>query len=366
MTLYRSGADPNTASGSPFEDTTLEDTSAAAAPPPPAKELVEGNAPSDPLESDGSLAVAFDGFVRGTWQAIPKAFNRNWWWKTILILIGMAFLARLGFWQLDRLQERRAFNAMVAERWQQAPFDLQHEPLPADLEEMGYRRVEVANGYFDYDNQIALSNQPGANGEVGIQLVTPYVLDDGRAVLVSRGWVPGYLAREEDWRNLDEPDGSAPVTGLLQRSQELEGSLVPTTRQTQWYTLNIPQIQQQMPYELLPAFLLQLPEGQQLVEKYPLRTEPIVLDEGSHFSYAIQWFMFAAILGFGYIQVIRWWEERAKRIANAAHGKNDPYAEVWTGDDEGVWNEYGSTLNDPRLANMQHASEQEKKMAGKA
>ncbi len=85
MTLYQPGAD----SGSPFEDTTLEDTSAAAAPPPPAKELVQGNAPSDPLESDGSLAEALGGFVRGTWQTLPRAFSRNWWWGTILILIVM-------------------------------------------------------------------------------------------------------------------------------------------------------------------------------------------------------------------------------------------------------------------------------------
>lgn len=337
MTLYHSGAE----SASPFEDTTLEDTSAAAAPPPPVTELAPGNAPSDPLESDGSLAVALGGFARGTWEALPRTVSRKWWWATLLIIAGMAFLARLGFWQLDRLQERRAFNAMVAERWQQTPFDLQHEALPANLEEMGYRRVEVGNGYFDYANQIALSNQPGRNGEVGIQVVTPYVLDDGRAVLVSRGWVPDYLADEANWANLEEEAGSTDVVvGLLQRSQELEGALPPATAQKAWYTLNIPQIQRQMPYELLPVFILQLPDAAQGVEEYPLRSEPIALDEGSHFSYAIQWFMFAAILGFGYIQLIRWQEERSHRLVRELERQVDP--------EYGAWDESESSLNDPR------------------
>lgn len=336
MTIYRHGAD----SGSPFEDTSLEDTRAEAAPPPPVKELPPGNAPSDPLESDGSLAEALGGFVRGTWQALPKTVSRKWWWATLLIIAGMVFLARLGFWQLDRLQQRREFNAMVAERWQQTPFDLQHEELPADLESMGYRRVEVTNGYFDYANQIALSNQPGTNGEPGIQLVTPYVLDDGRAVLVSRGWVPEALADEENWETLNETDTTESVVGLLQRSQELEGSTAPTAVQKSWYTLNIPQIQLQMPYELLPVFILQLPEANQGVYDYPLRSEPIALDEGSHFSYAIQWFMFAAILGFGYIQLIRWQDERSHRLAQAPQMQADG--------DLAAWDESVSSLDDPR------------------
>jgi surfeit locus 1 family protein len=304
--------------GSPFEDTTLEDRSAAAAPASPATALVEGNAPIDPLESDGSLADALNGMVKGTWQTLPKLVNRKWWWVTLLAIAGVGLLVWLGIWQLDRLEQRRAFNAMVAERWLQTPFDLQHEALPDDLETMGYRRVAV-QGAFDYDNQIVLTNQPNETGEPGVQMITPFVLDDGRAVLVSRGWVPQYLAGEENWQNLQEPADRNEVIGLIQRSQELNGATAPPQGQREWYTLNIPLIQQQMPYELLPVFIMQLPDAgltaSQAFEQYPYRTEPIALDEGSHFSYAIQWFMFAAILGIGYIQWVRWQEERTSRLA---------------------------------------------------
>lgn len=281
---------------SPLDDTNMHDSST----------------PADPLESDGSLAQALGGFLRGFVHTLPKLVNRKWWWVTLLVIAGMVFLMRLGFWQLDRLEERRAFNALVAERWMQAPFDLQHEALPADLESMGYRRVEV-NGAFDYDEQIVLTNQSGANGEAGVQLITPFVLDDGRAVLVSRGWVPQYLAEPENWDNLQE-ESNGTVVGLIQRSQELEGATFVEGGQVEWYNVNIPLIQRQMPYELLSVFLLQLPEEGRGWEDYPYRSEPIALDEGSHFSYAIQWFMFGLIFGFGYIQFVRWQEERNARI----------------------------------------------------
>ena len=40
-------------------------------------------------------------------------FNRQWWWTTLLVLLGIALLLRLGFWQLDRLAQRRAYNADI-------------------------------------------------------------------------------------------------------------------------------------------------------------------------------------------------------------------------------------------------------------
>ena len=95
-----------------------------------------------------------------------------------------------------------------------------------------------------------------------------------------------------------------------------------------------------MPYELLPAFVLQLPDANQNMSDYPLRTNPVALDEGSHFSYAIQWFMFAAILGFGYIQLIRWQDERSHRMAQR------PQTEA--GAEWLAWDENESSLDDPR------------------
>jgi hypothetical protein len=59
---------------------------------------------------------------------------------------------------------------------------------------------------------------------------------------------------------------------------------------------------------------MQLAEEGRRFDALPMRDQPPVLDEGSHLSYAIQWFAFALIFGFGYIQFVRWQEERGARI----------------------------------------------------
>jgi surfeit locus 1 family protein len=247
---------------------------------------------------------------------VTKLFNRRWWWKTILVILGVLLLIRLGFWQLDRLDQRRAFNARVSERWQEAPFDIEAEGIPADLSELEYRRVE-AKGQFDYDHQILLKERP-RDGAPGVIAVTPLVMDDGRAVLVARGWVPYNLSAPEHWSEFEEgPTGD--VVGLIQESQlspSGEAPSVPAEPQTEWFLLNVDAIQPQMPYELMPVFILQLPEEGRSVTQFPIRDEPLTLDEGNHFSYAIQWFMFSAILGIGYLILIHQQETRGQRLVD--------------------------------------------------
>jgi surfeit locus 1 family protein len=257
-----------------------------------------------------------------------KLFSRRWWLTTLLVIAGVAVLIRLGFWQLDRLEQRRAFNARVAERWQAEPFDVNTHPIPADLTDLEFRRVQ-ATGQFDYANQIVLKGQ-NRDGAPGVVLVTPLVLDNDRAVLVARGWVPFNQSTPEFWPQFEEP-ADAPVIGLIQESQLLPNGApppIPAEPQTEWFSLNIDTIQPQMPYQLLPVFILQLPEENRPYNALPFREEPLALDEGNHFSYAIQWFMFAAILGVGYLFFIQSQELRAQRLAALADQPPEPDAGV--------------------------------------
>jgi surfeit locus 1 family protein len=248
-------------------------------------------------------------------ETIPKLISRKWWLATLVVIIGVYVLIQLGFWQLDRLEQRRAFNQRVAERWQLEPFDVNSNVIPDDLSELEFRRVQVS-GEFDYDNQILLSNQTRLQAP-GSVIVTPYVMDDGRAILIARGWLPTGSDDPERWREFDEP-ADTPVVGLLQETQLLPNGKVPTPPaepQTAWFQINIDAIQPQMPYPLLPVFILQLPEEGRTINDLPMREEPLVLDEGSHLSYAVQWFMFALIFGVGYIFLVRTQELREQRIA---------------------------------------------------
>ena len=252
---------------------------------------------------------------------VLKIFSKKWIFLTILVAAIAVLFVRLGFWQLDRFDQKRTYNATLATRWQMAPLDLSVEQLPDDLDELEYRRV-TAQGSFDYANQLVLKGQIYRDAP-GVVLVTPFVMNNGEAVLVARGWVPSDRGVPQFWPELEEPAG-APMIGLIRPSQAPptgQPATPPAAAQTDWYRIDIPAIQAQMPYKLAPVWIQQLPEAARPIDRLPVREEPTALDASTHMGYAVQWFSFAAIAGFGYIMFVRF---RERQSALALHNPAQP------------------------------------------
>ncbi len=240
--------------------------------------------------------------------ALARAlFSRRWWWKTVLVLAAMATMVALGNWQLDRLAQRRAYNAELQAKLAAAPIQLDGGSLPAPPAELEDRRA-VVNGEFDYAHQIAIKNQ-SFQGQPGVHLVTPLRIEGSdRAVLVNRGWVPYREGTPDRWRQFDEAvEGE--LTGYLQRSRKLpDGSTtaILAAFQAEWYWLDVEAIATQMPYDLLPVAFQLAPEEGRAPAALPVRVAPEVdLSEGNHLSYALQWYAFALIAGIVYIALVR-------------------------------------------------------------
>jgi len=246
-----------------------------------------------------------------TWPFPLILFSRQWWLATLLVLVAMGVMIRLGFWQLDRLDQRRARNAEITQKLSLPPLPLSDKnSLPNDLAQLKDRRV-MATGEFDFSNQVALKLQ-NWEGAPGSYLITPLILEDSQqAVLVSRGWIPEEEASPEQWSQFDEP-GPVTVTGFVILSEALPQNVEDTvgTPQREWFRVDIEAIQSQLPYEILPVYIQQSPPDSDNTT-LPYRVEPNVeLTDGPHLSYAIQWFIFALILGGGYIKFVS--KERAK------------------------------------------------------
>ncbi len=231
-------------------------------------------------------------------------FSRRWLLTTLLVLLGSALCIRLGIWQLERLEQRRAFNAHVQAMWEAAPLTLTGQ-TSEDLTTMEYRAV-IASGTYDFENQVALRNRYYQN-QAGYHLLTPLLLDDGAAVLVERGWIPADgNAAPADWRKYDMP-GRITIRGQIRLGQskpDLGGVPDPTlapgqTRLDFWNIVNLERIRQQMPYPLLEVFIQPDTDPTDTTPPIPFQPE-IELTEGPHLGYAGQWFTFAAILALGY------------------------------------------------------------------
>jgi surfeit locus 1 family protein len=236
-------------------------------------------------------------------------FSRTWLATTFLILVGMAGTIRLGFWQLDRLEQRQEFNAHLRAMQVAPALSLNQEEFSDDLAEMEYRQVR-AFGSYDFEHQVAIRNQVWTQSwgnEPGYALLTPLLLPNGAAVLVERGWIPAEYQSPASWRQFDEP-GSVNVEGIIRLPRvkgEMGGGVPdPTLAPGQshldfWNFVNIERIQEQMPYPLLGIYIQQAPIASQ--DSLPYRYLPeIEISEGSHLGYALQWFFFASLLFFGY------------------------------------------------------------------
>ena len=70
-------------------------------------------------------------------------FSRKWLPATFLAAAGMALCVRLGIWQLDRLDQRRIFNAQVESMRAAPELDL-NDGVPAEIDSMEWRAVTVA------------------------------------------------------------------------------------------------------------------------------------------------------------------------------------------------------------------------------
>ncbi len=176
------------------------------------------------------------------------------------MLLGSALCVRLGIWQLDRLEQRRTFNAHVQAMWAAESLNLP-EDAGQELEEMEYRSVCVA-GEYDLENQVVIRNQYWQD-QYGYHLLTPVVFSEGLAVMVDRGWIP---AEDNElpsaWRQYDEV-AEVEICGIIRLGRakpDVGGRPDPTLAPdvsglALWNNVNLSRMAEQIPYDLLPVYV---------------------------------------------------------------------------------------------------------------
>jgi surfeit locus 1 family protein len=190
-------------------------------------------------------------------------------------LVVAAGCVRLGVWQLERRDERRAANASRSAALARPPLELRAGVDAADSAAAVHRRA-AASGVFDLARE-RIVPQRSWRGSPGVGLLAPLVLHRGGEVWVDRGWAPS-------------PDASTldPAPYAERGPVRVEGVLRPPTSRER---LALAGGRARAPDAVPPLVLQQLPVAGAVLRRAPL-SEP---GEGPHLSYAIQWFAFAAI-----------------------------------------------------------------------
>jgi surfeit locus 1 family protein len=237
------------------------------------------------------------------WAARPA-----WLLSHLFVLACVLVFVRLGFWQVSRLSERRAANALIEARQSGPPVPVETVvragSAPDEVETAIYRAVTVT-GTWRPDEQVLVRNET-YNGAPGSAVVTPLVLADGQAVAVNRGWIPVALAAG-DPAAYAPPTGPVTITGVVART-EIHQGLGPTDpaegRLHDLARVDVGRLARQVSEPLLPVYITlrsPAPEG----GRPPLPVTPPVLDDGPHLNYAGQWFIFATLTCIVYPLLLR-------------------------------------------------------------
>lgn len=210
----------------------------------------------------------------------------------LLALAAAALFARLGAWQLSRLRERRARNALVAARLALPP--VSPAELPRDTGLARFRRVQV-RGEYDYAHEIVLTNR-SREGSPGVYLVTPLRLPGSdTAVLVTRGWVyspDGATVDVAPWRERSD----TALTGFVEPMPSgRRGSPTIRDRPSALRWLSREEVVRRTGYPVTPYTVVLLGDSAGGGDSVPPRLTRPPLDEGPHLNYAIQWFSFTLI-----------------------------------------------------------------------
>jgi len=246
-------------------------------------------------------------------QQLPRA--GRWAIYIALAVVFAIACAFLSNWQFTRNQERSGQLALVAENYDATAVPLA-DLIPAGGEldpQHEWRPVELTGTYLA-DEELLARNRPHG-GTSAFEVLVPFRLDDGRVLLVDRGWVaPGQDQPVPDAVPAP-PAGEVTVVVRLRPGEALPSS-GRSAPEGQVPTINLGLIADTIPADAGEA-LEQSAYGVMVTEDPAPATAPSALeppsdDPGPHLSYAIQWILFA-VMGFVFIGYVIRTERRHRR-----------------------------------------------------
>lgn len=222
-------------------------------------------------------------------------------WPTIATVVLLPVLIALGFWQLDRAQEKQAIQERFEHRARKAPLVLGADMVLPD--EVHYRRV-TARGTYDGNHQLLIDNKV-FEGRAGYQVLTPLRLEDSDTwVLVNRGWVAQGADRGK-LPAIPVPRGPVEVHGLAGLPEGKPLFIGDHDRENKSWPavvlwVNLARYAKATGYRLQPIEILQDPKDP---GDFPRHWQIVALPPEQSVSYAVQWFALAAALAIIYLVV---------------------------------------------------------------
>lgn len=219
-------------------------------------------------------------------------------WPTLTTLVGVAVLAALGTWQLQRKAWKEEIVSRIERRSQAAPVSLDAAIAEARRTgEVDYLRVR-ARGRFRHQEE-RYFYAPDPRRGPGFHVHTPFETTDGTLVFVNRGFVPEAL-KEPAKRPAGQIPGEVEVTGLV-RPPGTEGTFTPANKPERnlWFWRDLDALYASLGTDggaRRAPFLLDAEASPENPGRWPRGGVTVLKVPNRHLEYALTWYGLAGAL----------------------------------------------------------------------
>jgi surfeit locus 1 family protein len=216
---------------------------------------------------------------------------------TLIFAITFCGFIVLGFWQIDRADQKNVLNSNYTDRQQEAIIVLDKNNVIDEKSSLLWRKVEFEGSFINKQN-IILDNQI-FNQIAGFNIITPFKIKGSDSlVLINRGWHPNLKNREtlpiineiSGERILQGHIASFPVSGIKLGKNNIEtlNSQIFRFQRLDAAELNYFFSAKIMPYMIYLDPII----DKELYGNFKLPAP----DSQKNYGYAFQWFAFAITL----------------------------------------------------------------------
>ncbi|MFV1982329.1 MAG: SURF1 family protein [Thiohalomonadales bacterium] len=226
---------------------------------------------------------------------------------SVATLLILPILIALGFWQLDRAEQKRVILTAVTEKMNSET--LHKIPTEKKIIDAQYQKIKL-RGQFDSSHLIYIDNKI-VFGKVGYYVVSLFLVSDSnKRVLVNLGWVSMGKSRQ-DLPSVKIPEGIVTITGRIKTNVGQVFSLSEQSFDVVGWPLVVQWISPQQLSSLLKIniqslmILLDTPKDKsnEYEKQFKRDWKYISSSPDMHTSYAMQWFSLALVLVLIYIGV---------------------------------------------------------------
>lgn len=220
----------------------------------------------------------------------------KWLVSHIFVSAMIAVFIWAAVWQLSRLADREAANEEILAR-SEAPSMTVAEALAGGADPATLNYVRIADTGVWQDPELVRVANRSLGGRAGDWQIGTFRTDDEIVILVNRG----FLGRDD----AAGPAVDGSIQGWLQTSREKDGYFgAPDSGEGDRVPrLNVSLLSDRAGGAVAPLWLQMASNSDPVDFPEPVPLPPI--DSGSHLSYAVQWFSFAALTVTFYALILR-------------------------------------------------------------